>query len=145
GYAFKSMRFDFSEKKAEDLQPIEMDILLNPIEKGTIFILNNIFFDSGKWDLREKSKAELNELIRFMQENPQVRGEISGHTDNVGDKKANQELSLKRAKSVYDYLLQGGIDAKRLTYKGYGETQPTAPNDTEENRQLNRRIEFKIL
>ena len=145
GYAFKSMRFDFSDKKAEDLKPIEMDILLNPIEKGTIFVLNNIFFDSGKWELREKSKAELKELIRFMQENPEVRGEISGHTDNVGDKKANQELSLKRAKSVYDYLLQGGLDAKRLTYKGYGETQPTAPNDTEENRQLNRRIEFKVL
>lgn len=145
GYAFKSMRFDYSDKKADDLKPIEMDILLDPIEKGTIFVLNNIFFDSGKWDLRDKSKAELNELIRFMQDNPQVRGEISGHTDNVGDKKANQELSLKRAKSVYDYLLQGGIEAKRLTYKGYGEMQPVAPNDTEENRQLNRRIEFKIL
>lgn len=145
GYAFKSMRFDYSQKKADDLRPIEMDILLNPIEKGTVFVLNNIFFDSGKWELRDKSKAELNELIRFMQDNPQVKGEISGHTDDVGDKTANQELSLKRAKSVYEYLLQGGIDAKRLTYKGYGETKPTAPNDTEENRQLNRRIEFKIL
>ena len=145
GYAFKSMRFDFSDKKADDLKPIEVDILLDPIEKGTIFVLSNIFFDSGKWELRDKSKAELNELIRFMQDNPQVRGEISGHTDNIGDKKANQELSLKRAKSVYDYLLQGSIDPKRLTYKGYGDTQPAAPNDSEANRQLNRRIEFKIL
>jgi outer membrane protein OmpA-like peptidoglycan-associated protein len=145
GYAFKSMRFDYSQKKADDLKPIEMDILLNPIEKGTIFVLNNIFFDSGKWDLREKSKSELDELVRFMQDNPLVRGEISGHTDNVGEKKSNQELSLKRAKSVYDYLLRGGIDAKRLTFKGYGDSQPTAPNDSDENRQLNRRIEFKIL
>jgi len=145
GYAFKSMRFDFSDKKAEDLKPIEMDILLDPIAKGTTFVLNNIFFDTGKWELREKSKTELNELIRFMQDNPQVRGEISGHTDNVGEKKANQELSLKRAKSVYDYLVQNGIEPQRLTYKGYGDTQPAAPNDTEENRQRNRRIEFKIL
>jgi outer membrane protein OmpA-like peptidoglycan-associated protein len=145
GYAFKSMRFDFSDKKADDLKPIEMDILLDPIAKGTTFVLNNIFFDTGKWELREKSKTELNELIRFMQDNPQVRGEISGHTDNVGEKKANQELSLKRAKSVYDYLVQNGIEPQRLTYKGYGDTQPAAPNDSEENKQRNRRIEFKIL
>jgi outer membrane protein OmpA-like peptidoglycan-associated protein len=145
GYAFKSMRFDFSDKKADDLKPIEMDILLDPIAKGATFVLNNIFFDTGKWELREKSKTELNELIRFMQDNPQVRGEISGHTDNVGEKKANQELSIKRAKSVYDYLVQNGIEPQRLTYKGYGDTQPAAPNDSEENKQRNRRIEFKIL
>lgn len=145
GYAFKSLRFDYSNKKADDLKPIELDILLNPIEKGTIFVLNNIFFDSGKWDVRDKSKSELDELILFMQDNPQVRGEISGHTDNVGEKKANLDLSLKRAKSVYDYLIKGGIPANRLVFKGYGDSQPTAPNDTEENKQLNRRIEFKIL
>lgn len=145
GYAFKSLRFDYSDKKADDLKPIELDILLDPIEKGTVFVLNNIFFDSGKWDLREKSKSELDELILFMQDNPQVRGEISGHTDNVGEKKANLDLSLKRAKSVYDYLIKGGIPANRLVFKGYGDSQPTAPNDTEENKQLNRRIEFKIL
>jgi outer membrane protein OmpA-like peptidoglycan-associated protein len=139
------MRFDFSDKKADDLKPIEMDILLDPIAKGATFVLNNIFFDTGKWELREKSKTELNELIRFMQDNPQVRGEISGHTDNVGEKKANQELSIKRAKSVYDYLVQNGIEPQRLTYKGYGDTQPAAPNDSEENKQRNRRIEFKIL
>ncbi len=80
-----------------------------------------------------------------MQENPQVRGEISGHTDNVGDKKSNQELSLKRAKSVYEYLLQKGVEPNRLTFRGYGDSQPAAPNDTEENRQKNRRIEFKFL
>lgn len=145
GYAFKSLRFDYSNKKADDLKPIELDILLNPIEKGTVFVLNNIFFDSGKWDVRDKSKSELDELILFMQDNPQVRGEISGHTDNVGEKKANLDLSLKRAKSVYDYLIKGGIPANRLVFKGYGDSQPTAPNDTDENKQLNRRIEFKIL
>jgi len=145
GYAFKSMRFDYSNKKADDLKPIELDILLNPIEKGTVFVLNNIFYDSGKWDLRDKSKSELDELILFMQDNPQVRGEISGHTDNVGEKKFNLELSLKRAKSVYDYLIKAGIPSSRLVFKGYGDTQPTAPNDTDENKQLNRRIEFKIL
>ncbi|MDX1902653.1 MAG: OmpA family protein [Thermonemataceae bacterium] len=145
GYAFKSLRFDYSNKKVDDIEPIILDIYLSPLEKGTIFVLNNVFFDSGKWDLEAKSRAELDELIRFMQENPQVKGEISGHTDNVGDKKTNIDLSLKRAKSVYQYLLQGGIESKRLVFKGYGDSQPKAPNDTEENKQLNRRIEFKIL
>lgn len=145
GYIFKSLRFDFSNKNIDDFKPLELNILLAPIEKGKTFVLNNIFFDTGKWELREKSKAELDELVLFMQENLQVRGEISGHTDNVGDKKNNLELSLKRAKSVYDYLVQKGIDPSRLTFKGYGDTQPAAPNDTEENRQKNRRIEFKFL
>ncbi len=145
GYIFKSLRFDFSGKSIDDFKPLELNILLSPIEKGRTFVLNNIFFDTGKWELREKSKAELDELVLFMQENPQVRGEISGHTDNVGDKKSNQELSLKRAKSVYEYLLQKGVEPNRLTFRGYGDSQPAAPNDTEENRQKNRRIEFKFL
>ncbi len=145
GYVFNSLRFDFSNKSIDDFKPLELDILLSPIEKDKKFVLNNIFFATGKWELEEKSKAELDELALFMMENPQVKGEISGHTDNVGDKKNNQELSLKRAKSVYDYLLQKGIEPNRLTFRGYGDSQPAAPNDTEENRQKNRRIEFKFL
>lgn len=145
GYVFKSLRFDLSQKSFEDFQPIELNITLAPIEKGRSFVLNNIFFDTGKWELGEKSRAELDELAAFMQDNPQVKGEIAGHTDNVGEKKANMELSLKRARAVYDYLVAKGIDPQRLTYKGYGDTRPAVPNDSEENRQLNRRIEFKFL
>jgi len=79
-----------------------------------------------------------------MNEMPELKIEISGHTDNKGSAKANQALSERRAKTVVDYLLGQGILKDRLTYKGYGQTQPIATNDTDEGRQLNRRTEFKI-
>lgn len=143
GYAFKSLTFNYSQE--ENIEPLEINIALEPITKGTSFRLNNIFFDYNKYQLKEKSITELDELVKFMQENESVKGEISGHTDNVGDPKGNQELSLNRAKSIYDYLVKAGIDAKRLTYKGYGAKRPAASNDTEEGRAQNRRIEFEIL
>ncbi len=143
GYAFKNMTFDYSEKKQTD--PLTIDIYLDPIAQGTVFRLNNIFFDFNKFDLKNESKIELNELVKFMKENPDVKGEISGHTDNVGNAQSNQTLSLNRAKSVYSYLLETGIDKERILYKGYGDTKPDVPNTTPENRAKNRRIEFKIL
>jgi OmpA-OmpF porin, OOP family len=145
GYGFQNFNFNYLDKKEEDLKPIEIDIYLDPIAKGTKFILNNIFFETKEYTLQTKSKAELDELIRFMNENPEIKGEISGHTDDIGDDKTNAELSLKRAKSVYDYLIKANIDAQRLTFKGYGKTQPSVANNSDANRQLNRRIEFKIL
>jgi outer membrane protein OmpA-like peptidoglycan-associated protein/tetratricopeptide (TPR) repeat protein len=143
GYAFKSLTFNYSEGK--DIQPLEIDIPLDPIAHGTVFRLNNIFFDYNKYELQDKSKTELDELVKFMKENPEVEGEISGHTDNTGIAQNNITLSLNRAKSVYDYLINAGIEAKRLTFKGYGSTKPDAANDTEEGRARNRRIEFKVL
>jgi outer membrane protein OmpA-like peptidoglycan-associated protein len=145
GYTFKSAYFNYILQEGDTPEPVVLDIYLDPIEKGVKFTLNNIFFDTGEYRLKDKSKAELDKLIQFMLENEQVRGEISGHTDNVGDAQANVELSLKRAKSVYEYLQSNGIAANRLVFKGYGQSQPAAPNDNEENRQRNRRIEFKIL
>ncbi|MGD1841641.1 MAG: OmpA family protein [Thermonemataceae bacterium] len=144
-YAFKSINFNNNEKKLDSLQPVEIDIFHAPIAKGTKVTLNNIFFDTGKYDIKEKSKTELEKFIQFMEDNPQVKGEISGHTDNVGDAASNVTLSLQRAKAVYNYLIKNGVDANRLRYQGYGQTQPTATNDTPEGRQLNRRIEFKVL
>ena len=128
-----------------DALPVMLDTYSGPIEKGVTFTLNNIFFDTDEYSLKDESKAELDKLIQFMLDNEQVRGEISGHTDNVGDAQANVELSLKRAKSVYEYLQNNGIAANRLVFKGYGQSQPAVPNDSEENRHRNRRIEFKIL
>mgnify|MGYP005850669681 FL=1 len=145
GYTFKSAYFNYSIQQGDALQPVLLDIYLDPIEKGVKFTLNNIFFDTGEYRLKDKSKAELDKLIQFMLDNELVRGEISGHTDNIGDAQANVELSLKRAKSVYEYLQSNGIATNRLIFKGYGQSQPAAPNDSEENRQRNRRIEFKIL
>lgn len=143
GYAFKSLTFNYQEEK--DMEPLVFDIFLDPIAKGTTFRLNNIFFDYNKYELKETSRVELDELVSYMQSNAEIKGEISGHTDNIGDPKGNLTLSMNRAKAVYDFLIKAGIDPKRLTFKGYGATQPDAPNDTEEGRAKNRRIEFKIL
>jgi OmpA-OmpF porin, OOP family len=143
GYAFKSLAFNYSEEK--NIEPVVIDIALEPIAKGTVFRLNNIFFDYNKYDLKDKSKTELDELVKFMQENPKVKGEISGHTDNIGNPQDNLTLSLNRAKSVHSYLVQGGVEAGRLTFKGYGASHPADNNATEEGRANNRRIEFQIM
>ncbi|MCS6821345.1 MAG: OmpA family protein [Microscillaceae bacterium] len=142
GYAFKSLKFNYIETK--EPKPLEINIPLMPISKGLTFRLDNIYFEFGKYTLQDKSKVELDQLVLFMKQNPTIKGEISGHTDNIGDKKRNEILSLNRAKAVYDYLIKAGIEPNRLTYKGYGDTRPSAPNDTEENRAKNRRIEFEI-
>jgi outer membrane protein OmpA-like peptidoglycan-associated protein len=107
--------------------------------------LNNIFFDLNKSELKDRSITELDNVIRFLNENPKVRVEISGHTDNLGTVVYNQQLSLKRAQSVTAYLTAHGIDSKRVLQVGYGSQKPLKPNDTEENRQVNRRIEFRII
>ncbi len=143
GYAFKSMRFNYT--KGKDEKPLEINIGLEPIGAGVVFTINNVFFEYNKYTLLDKSKVELDNLVKFLKENPEINGEVSGHTDNIGDKARNKELSLQRAHSVRDYLVEHGIDASRLVYKGYGDTQPSASNDTDEGRAKNRRIEFKIL
>ena len=108
-------------------------------------MLNNIFFDYNKSTLRPESYVELNNLLKLLQENPSLVIEISGHTDNRGSAEHNKKLSNDRAKSVVDYLISKGISTSRLTYAGYGSERPIAPNTTEENMQLNRRVEFKII
>jgi OOP family OmpA-OmpF porin len=80
-----------------------------------------------------------------LQKNPTIKIEIAGHTDNKGDKKYNQTLSQKRAETVVNYIVKKGIAITRLTAKGYGDTTPIAPNDTEENKAKNRRTELKVL
>ena len=143
GYLFKSLTFDYKEKS--ESQTIELDIYLDPIEKGTKVTLNNIFFASNSADLEEKSQSELNKLINFMAENNETRIEIGAHTDSQGSDAYNQDLSDKRAQAVVTYLKSKGMDPARVEWKGYGETQPVGDNATEEGRALNRRIEFKIL
>ena len=108
-------------------------------------MLNNVFFEVDKFELKEESKVELNKLVTFLKNNPTLVIELSGHTDNTGIKQKNFELSNNRAKSVWQFLISNGIDATRLTYKGYGDTQPVADNKTEAGRKLNRRTEFKVV
>jgi outer membrane protein OmpA-like peptidoglycan-associated protein len=143
GYLFYSA--NFSLVGHENKNPFNLLALLQPIEIGNKVILNNIFFDTNKFDIKDESNPEMQKLVDFLNLNKGVKIEISGHTDNVGSDQANQVLSENRAKSVYQYLIANGIQADRLTYKGYGETQPIAPNDTDEGRSKNRRTEFKIM
>ncbi len=106
------------------------------------WILSDVNFDFNKWDLRPDAKQTLDRDIAILKENPQIKVEIQGHTDSVGPEEYNQVLSEKRAESVKNYLIEQGIASSRLTSKGYGETRPRFPNDTEENRFRNRRVEM---
>ena len=143
GYFFYSQSFDIP--KESQYQELTKNIELKPIEKGARVVLNNIFFETGKADLSPKSRLDLDKAIELMQANPTMVIEVGGHTDNVGDEAANMKLSHDRAKSVRQYLIDGGIDSARIEAKGYGETTPVADNETEEGRAANRRTEFIIL
>ena len=106
--------------------------------------LNNIFFDYDKWDLRPESFFEIDRLARFLQQHSELRIVIAAHTDDRGSDEYNYNLSNKRARSVLEYLLGKKIDRSRLESLGYGETRPSSPNDTDENRAKNRRVEFRL-
>jgi outer membrane protein OmpA-like peptidoglycan-associated protein len=142
-YLFESLTFDYQTDTA--LKAIEINIPLKKIEIGSKVTLNNIFFKSGSYQLMENSFTELEKLFKFMSENEKINVEISGHTDNIGKEEANLTLSQQRAQSVVSYLLSKGLDASRISAKGYGPSHPLAENTTERGRALNRRIEFKIL
>lgn len=124
---------------------IHKDLYLVPIEIGQVVRLNNVFFDFDKWDLRPESFVELDRVVKLLNENPSIEIEMSAHTDSRGADDYNFKLSDNRARSVMEYIISKGIAANRIISQGYGETRPEVPNDTDENRQLNRRVEFKIL
>jgi outer membrane protein OmpA-like peptidoglycan-associated protein len=115
------------------------------IEPPKVYTLRNVHFDTGKSTLRPESFTALNDLAEVMKAKKKMVVEIAGHTDNVGDDAANQKLSQSRAETVRAWLISKGIAKERITAKGYGETEPTASNDTEEGRQANRRTEVRIL
>ncbi len=124
---------------------IHKDLYLVPIEIGQVVRLNNVFFDFDKADLRSESFVELDRVVKLLEENPSIEIEMSAHTDSRGSDEYNFKLSDNRARSVMEYILSKGIAPNRITSQGYGETKPVVDNDTDENRQLNRRVEFKIL
>jgi len=124
---------------------IHKDLYLVPIEIGQVVRLNNVFFDFDKWDLRPESFVELDRVVTLLKDNPAIEIEMSAHTDSRGSDDYNFKLSDNRARSVMEYILSKGIATTRIKSQGYGETKPVAPNDTDENRQLNRRVEFTIL
>lgn len=144
GYLFYSDNFELKGVH-EITSPFLKDVALNPIKTGQKIILRNIFYETDSYVLIEKSVVELTKLIDFLNHNPRLKIEISGHTDNIGTSDYNLVLSNNRAKSVFDYLIKNGIKPERLSYKGYGESQAISSNETEEGRADNRRTEIKIL
>jgi outer membrane protein OmpA-like peptidoglycan-associated protein len=128
-----------------EYKEINKDLLLMPIMVGESIMLNNVFFEQGRPSLKSQSFPELDRLVEIMQDNPTVKIELGGHTDNVGNKDALKTLSENRVKAVKEYLVAKGINKDRITGKGYGGTVPVVPNTSEANRQRNRRVEFKIV
>ncbi len=142
-YLFHSENMNISESQVD--REIINDIRMKKVEVGQSIVLRNIFFDTGAAELRPESYAELGILYKLMVDNPSLKIQISGHTDNVGSANLNQRLSERRARAVVDFLLERGVGNERLTYKGYGFDRPIATNETAEGRQMNRRTEFEII
>lgn len=144
GYLFNSMNFELPE--FNKYQEIDTHILMVKAEIGSKVVLKNIFFDLNQSALKEESFSELENIRDLLVNNPALRVQINGHTDNVGHPTTNQTLSLKRAQSVVDYLIKEGISANRLQARGYGSERPLVSNDDEaDGRQINRRTEIEII
>jgi outer membrane protein OmpA-like peptidoglycan-associated protein len=143
GYLFQSLHFNY--KETDEPVPVIKNISLAKIRSGASVVLNNIFFDHDKYEIKSESITELREVVNFLNDNQNIKIEISGHTDNTGDEGYNQKLSLLRANAVANYLESNGVSEKRLVVKGFGSRKPLNENVNEEERSLNRRIEFKIL
>lgn len=145
GYVFQTITQKIAGAKA-DAQPITKEIAMRKLVVGTVSILRNIYFDFGKASFKTESYPELNKLETMMRQNQSLQVEIAGHTDYVGTKGFNKMLSQLRANAVKNFLVNKGIDARRIKSVGYGEERPLASNDDEkEGRELNRRVEFKVL
>lgn len=143
GYLFQSRNFQPSEQSLDS--PYTVDLYLDPIVANQRLVLENIFFDTDKSNLKSESEAELQRVFDWLEQNPKLRIEISGHTDSEGSDAYNLDLSKRRAGTVVRYLVEKGLNAQRIQFEGYGETQPMASNETEEGRAKNRRIEMKII
>lgn len=136
------------ELKVEVIPDVEEEdekFELEKIDRDSSIVLKNILFEFDKAVLLPESHKELNRLFEFMQENDSISILFEGHTDNIGSHEYNMELSLRRAEAVGSYLIKKGIDPERLSWKGYGKTRPVSLNKTEEGRQLNRRVAFRII
>jgi outer membrane protein OmpA-like peptidoglycan-associated protein len=149
GYLFQSENVNVP--KQPEYSVMTKDVVLEKVKVGAKIVLNNIFFDSNKSTLRKESNLEMEKLLKLMQDYPDLKIEVAGHTDSKGNDATNLKLSQTRAQAVVTALSKKGVNAKRLVAKGYGETQPVAPNTLENGKpnlpgmQLNRRVELKIV
>ncbi len=143
GYLYYLDILDYSAASGDE--KMRQDFFLRKVEVGTKVVLDHIYFETGKAILRSESEEALNQVLRFLENNPSLRLEISGHTDNTGSLRINQKLSRDRASAVVNYLVGKGIPQEMLESKGYADTQPVAENNTSDGRMQNRRVEFKVL
>ena len=142
GYLFHSENFNLPKGSAYNM--INKDIELKNIDIGSKIALRNVFFDTGKAEVKIDSYPELDRLIQLMTDVPSLKIELSGHTDNVGGNAANERLSQRRAEAVRAYLVSRSVDGGRVTAKGYGASRPVDTNATKAGRANNRRTEFEI-
>ncbi len=144
GYLFHSETFELNQPEAN--KPYALEVRLKKPVAGSAIVLRNVFFDTDQDVLKSQSTNELNQLASFLKANPDIRVEVSGHTDNQGGADYNKKLSERRAEAVKSHLVGVlGIDEARIEARGYGQEMPVASNDTQEGRALNRRTEFKVI
>lgn len=144
GYLFNSI--NFSLPKFAEYQEIDTHIIMVRTAIGSKVVLRNIFFDVGKYNLKDQSVSEIQKVQELLIKNPQLKVQINGHTDNTGDAPANKSLSLKRANAVVDFLISKGVDQSRVSAKGYGSERPIVSNDDESGgREINRRTEIEVV
>jgi outer membrane protein OmpA-like peptidoglycan-associated protein len=135
GHIYHNEAFEFSRTET-------ITVVLQPIKKDARIIVHNIFFEINSAIITPESEPAIEDLYQFLLENPSLHVHFVGHTDNTGTHAFNMTLSENRAKALYDAIVRKGIDPERLTFEGRGFTEPIAPNDTEEGRAENRRVEF---
>ena len=143
GYLFHSENFDLP--KGDGFNSVSKDVKLKNIKVGSNIALRNVFFNTGKWEVKDDSYVELARLVLLLNDVPNLKIEISGHTDNIGAESFNELLSQRRADAVVNYLVEKGVEKNRLSAKGYGQSVPVESNDTAEGRASNRRTEFEII
>jgi peptidoglycan-associated lipoprotein len=151
GYLNNSAKFStkgIAKDPNNPVQKFELEVVLDKIYKDKEIVLENIYYDYDKWEIRYDAQPTLNKLAETLAENPTVKIQLSSHTDCRGNDNYNEELSQRRAQSAVDYLISKGIESNRLTAKGYGESAPASPCQcskcSEAEHQINRRTAFRI-
>jgi len=145
GYTFFSQEFNLEEDNIKEDEIPEIVAKVKPLQEDMKMQFHNITFELNSADLKVEAYEILDKLVKFLKQNPNIKVEISAHTDDLGSDVYNKKLSLRRAKSVVEYLKEHGISLDRMIAIGYGEARPIVPNDSDEHRAMNRRVEFKIL